>query len=244
MRRKPESQRCNAIGGVTLLELMVVLGVLAILTGILLPVVGSVRRRAVQLRCESSLVGIGKMYSAYASEHDGAWATFEYPRRLSGMVDVHRVQSWGRSGGWLILPINEMTFWGFLLRDYAVPDSETAIRQAVERLSCPVAFDRWVEGLPAEERDGRVEILNPMASPQESYYHSLALLTQPSGWAGNGDEVPRVNALHAEVQTSWVRRPSHKAVLVEKRSYHDVREERIESAASVGIQYSCGGWAR
>jgi len=230
-RRHPIATRTTR-PGLTLVEVLVVVAILAILLGILAPVMRSARRQGDDLVCRSRQSAISRMFSVYATEHDGLWPTFDYPHRLTGEPDALRLDSWGASGGWFILPINEMTFWGFPLRDYAVNDSARAIPAAVEALSCPTVFNRWLDQLPAAQRDGRATIVDPMWAPQESYYHSLALFTRPGGWAGAPNVPVRVNPLHAPVSTTQVRYPSRKASLVEKASYHERRRGRIEEDSS------------
>jgi type II secretory pathway pseudopilin PulG len=59
----------------TLVELLVVIGIIAVLMGILLPALSAVRRTAQRVVCGSNLAGIGKAMLLYANEHGG-----DYPR--------------------------------------------------------------------------------------------------------------------------------------------------------------------
>jgi type II secretory pathway pseudopilin PulG len=59
----------------TLVELLVVIGIIAVLMGILLPALNTVRRTAQRVVCSSNQGGIGKAIQAYANEHNS-----EYPR--------------------------------------------------------------------------------------------------------------------------------------------------------------------
>src|SRR5215203_3792502 len=55
----------------TLVELLVVIGVIAILISFLLPVLGKARSSAVSLQCESNLRQIGQCAFIYAGENKG-----------------------------------------------------------------------------------------------------------------------------------------------------------------------------
>lgn len=60
-------------GGFTLVELTVVVAVIALLTGLLLPVLAQARERARSAGCASNLRQIGLALRAYVDDHDGAY---------------------------------------------------------------------------------------------------------------------------------------------------------------------------
>ena len=58
-------------GGFSLVELLVVIGILVLLFAILLPVIGHVRKAGWRTACASNLSQVGKSIFAYANDNRG-----------------------------------------------------------------------------------------------------------------------------------------------------------------------------
>ena len=67
--------RAHRRGGFTMVELLVVIGIIAVLMGVLAPVLGRVRESSNRTKCAANLRGIGQLLVAYSSANKG-----NYPR--------------------------------------------------------------------------------------------------------------------------------------------------------------------
>ena len=85
--------------GFTLTELLVVLGIVAVLAAILFPVIASSRRKAQDATCVQNLRQISQALIMYVGDYDGA-----YPMGVEGVVINQTVDEHARLWGDLLLP--------------------------------------------------------------------------------------------------------------------------------------------
>jgi len=70
LRRKTWSGEAGRGGGFTLVELLVVISIIALLTGILMPVLGKARKSAKSTVCKGQLRNVGMALRIYVSENN------------------------------------------------------------------------------------------------------------------------------------------------------------------------------
>ncbi len=68
---RPTTHRCRSSAGFTLVELLVVIGIIALLISILLPTLSSARSSANSVKCLSNLRQIGSSYQSYSLDNSG-----------------------------------------------------------------------------------------------------------------------------------------------------------------------------
>ena len=115
--------------GFTLVELLVVIGIIALLISILLPTLSSARRQANSVKCLSNLRQIGTAFVLYANEYKGTFP-----------VAVHEV-------GNAKYPINEEHRWPDLIAPFvsAVKDMKYDNLEDIRRSSVIWGCPEWTK---------------------------------------------------------------------------------------------------
>ena len=102
----PAGPRHRRSPGFTLVELLVVIGIIAVLISLLLPSLNAARRQSISVKCLSNLRSIGQAINSYANDNKDAWpvvqdyTTAAAPARYAGQV---------RDGRWQIMLLPYLT---------------------------------------------------------------------------------------------------------------------------------------
>jgi prepilin-type N-terminal cleavage/methylation domain-containing protein/prepilin-type processing-associated H-X9-DG protein len=100
----------RALAGFTLVELLVVIGIIALLIGILLPALSKARRQAIDLKCEANLRQIGVAFTSYSADYKGL-----APPPLATLTSPSGQLYW------------QEALWGYLIPSRPLPSDATII---------------------------------------------------------------------------------------------------------------------
>jgi len=85
-------RRRNASSAMTLIEVLVVLGIVGVLAGLLFVAIATAMRQARATRCQANLEGIGKLIAQWAAEHNGQVVPYRLP--VDAAEDDNNVCEW------------------------------------------------------------------------------------------------------------------------------------------------------
>jgi prepilin-type N-terminal cleavage/methylation domain-containing protein len=86
MKASKELKSGQSPAGFSLVELIVVIGIIAVLVGILMPALSLVRERGNQIKCLANLRSIGQAAQSHSSEHDSYMPTCGWQWKPAGGV--------------------------------------------------------------------------------------------------------------------------------------------------------------
>src|SRR3954467_12117012 len=93
---KPRLQRRR---GFTLVELLVVIGIIAVLIGILLPALNKARESANKVKCMANMKQIGTAYVMYANDNKGVLPCFLVKTTVGAFTFLGSQSTWGPDVG-------------------------------------------------------------------------------------------------------------------------------------------------
>ncbi len=220
MNRQATSEHRTTEGGFSLIELLVVIGILALLLAILSPALTEARHRARRAACAANLRQVGMAMHLYAHDFDDSIPFGPAGRPVTGS-NFYTVT--GNVTSLLSLEDGEPVGLGLLLKDYL--SREPLV------LFCPGADQ------PSEAKEQLARVGSSQAQSDYYYRHaSVALLTgKPQSFhirlsnLGSNSKGQPIAALVTDVQ--FLAHPSLAAFQVKTRTSHQRKASNVLFAA-------------
>jgi len=138
----------------TLVELLVVIGIIAILVAILLPVLGSARRQAATAKCAAQMRDVGNAMVLYAQENGG----FLPPVRLSTPYTVGAIK-FDKGGAEVVgNSVDENAKWWHFLAKYLTKKASMA--QTPEQMGAFMTSSFWCPSFEGYTDGNAVNVIN------------------------------------------------------------------------------------
>lgn len=135
--------RRRSCRGLTLLELLSVIGIIVTLAALLFPVLGKIRDRSLLAKSNANLRALGQAYSTYMADH-----SMRPPEPLSYYIDNQENRTLWEWDGWEGIGFGKLQYGGYLNTPAGVPPTG-ANRSAVfinpdkSRQETSTAYKNW-----------------------------------------------------------------------------------------------------
>ncbi len=195
--------RTNRSDGFSLIDLMVALGVIAVLFGISLPALMNARDQSRELVCLSNLRGVGLSIGHYADEHKGQYPFIglggtSLPTTRDGRGFIRYPDPWSLELGWTVMLFNSSP-WEEHFASWLCPGAQRDPDKP------------WLPG------DGRLPNGHGIPSFMSSYNYSHSFVASPEVWSGSATADP---ALLRPVRVSEVKHPANKVMFWDNEMAH------------------------
>jgi len=143
MHAPPKKSPRQSCGGLTLLELLSVIGIIVTLAALLFPVVGTIRDRSLLAKSSANLRALGQGYSAYMADH-----SMRPPEPLSYYMDNQENRTLWEWDGWEGIGFGKLQYGGYLNTPAGVAPtgdnrSATFINPDKARRDTSTAYKNW-----------------------------------------------------------------------------------------------------
>lgn len=246
--RRSVSPRAAKVAAFTLVELLVVVGIIALLVGILLPVLGKARAQANSIKCMANLRSMAQAMFTYTNENKG-WIPGSAVTSGSGFYVFKPPGSWTAvvTNPDAIPPGMPIELWDYItplsrgmglkLRESNNPSSTARYieQMSLPEFKCPAADGLTAVAGPGSLYSNAPPSLSPLPDlPMASYVTALGfLLNSSSNSAGRFDNV-----------TSMSRNFGYPALPAGySPKFNRIKNQSIKIFAADGAKYTFNGLA-